>query len=356
MGMNGFQKFGIWLFNIPQRTEYLHSISEDLIKSNKKVEELSKAKASLESQIAKIKAIEVQKKESKSQEEQDNEIAKTLQQEGMQINKERIGNTLSLKSFFNKILRDKKYKDFEIADKNDETSYKFGDILLTTKGFLVMTDSNGKIRSMTTFPRDFIYKPESILSQVKRKRFLTAADKDGEFIPEIDDIIVPQLTYDEETKSYQKSKEIRKSAREIIIDLDTRLRDAKKKNETLEMTTCDLREENRDLKQGNDILRRDNKLKQTAFSEAINQINNSSLEHSEIQRKIVSLTETKTILELENSSLKGIIEKLLNQLEETGSMTQYRRALAIINEVREFERVNPPVQEDKKTPVAKAPQ
>jgi hypothetical protein len=363
MTFNSLQKGVMWLFNINPSREVMHNIDEEQIKESKQYKNLAKKVVTLESQLAHNTVENLQKKESDGKKELEEKIAIDLINQEKELTADEFGRVFSMKQLWWKYFKDKKFRDkFEVADKNDEVSWKFGDWLVSSKGMMIITDINGVPRAISPSIAGLIHNPASIFNQVeKRARLLLARDKNFEYIPGLDDegyvdefeTTVP--IWNEEENKYNESRELTRKARELIIEKDTESRDKSKKIESLEIVVNSLRENNEDLKRANNILLHSNNQNKSAVTEANNTIQSLSLSMTDIQRKISTLTESNVLLEKELMVRDTIIDKLLKKLEETGDMTAFMKAKAIIEESREFDRANAPETENKQVP-AQVPQ
>jgi len=357
MGYNSVQKFLIWMGNIKPVREVVHNLTEEELLKEKGVNEalkrenlnLRKAKATLESQVANKKAEDFEKKEKVNQNETNNQIAKKLKEEEKELNEDKYGKWFSWNKLFKKYFSNKKFREkFEVSDKNIEVSWKFGELMSSTKGFWGITDSNGKLLIVSQDLKGLIHKPESLFNQFKLSRLILSRDKDGDYIQgiddqgDLDDFETEVPSFNEETGEYEKTTSLKLNAREYIIQLQDKLREKDDRNKILEFSMNGLRTDNSMLKRNVDTLLHAGKLGQSMTSEAQSLLCSSSMELSNITKKISALQEKSVIDEKTMAVKDSTISKLLDELENTGDQTAYKRALAHQKEMREFERANPP--------------
>src|SRR4030042_2512259 len=253
--LNIIQKAVSRIFNIKPDREIFHSISEEeYFKSKdankilrKESEILRKKVGSLESQEAGRRARDLEKKEKKEEKKADNEIAKELNKQEKEIDKNKYGRWCSLKNLFLKIYKNeadktKFGKKFEFADKDDSVSWKFGDIILSTKGFIGVKSEEGKLLQVSSDLKGLIYKPGSIFNQVKRGRILLARDKEGNYLENFDeeegfeDEEMSLPTFDEESKQIIFTNSTSKmNVRESYIKLMDKLKEALDRVKRLEI-------------------------------------------------------------------------------------------------------------------------
>ncbi|MBU1027860.1 MAG: hypothetical protein KKF48_02345 [Nanoarchaeota archaeon] len=343
--------------NIKPVREVVHNLTEEELLKEKGVNEalkrenlnLRKAKATLESQVVNKKAEDFEKKEKVNQNETNNQIAKKLKEEEKELNEDKYGKWFSWNKLFKKYFSNKKFREkFEVSDKNIEVSWKFGELMSSTKGFWGITDSNGKLLIVSQDLKGLIHKPESLFNQFKLSRLILSRDKDGDYIQgiddqgDLDDFETEVPSFNEETGEYEKTTSLKLNAREYIIQLQDKLREKDDRNKILEFSMNGLRTDNSMLKRNVDTLLHAGKLGQSMTSEAQSLLCSSSMELSNITKKISALQEKSVIDEKTMAVKDSTISKLLDELENTGDQTAYKRALAHQKEMREFERANPP--------------
>lgn len=364
--MNPFTRFYRWLTNqklTPTEREIVYPLKEELVEKSKLIKVLSMQVNSLEAQLSREKAEKREAKEKIKKEDENRKIADSLFSEKKELDVRRLGRMFSLGAFYRKLykigtskdgklkqinefdLRSKWGKNFQIADRNDETSWIFGDILISEKGLLVMKDAEGNIRIISPDIRRFIYKPESILTQPKRGRILMANDKNGNYIPEIDDtrskiddaeseIFVP--VWNEQKGIYEESEQMRMKARDLVIEKDEQLRETQDKVERQEFTISKLKDEVRDLTRSKVLYESNSKNAQTELSKAIQMTSEMSRESSNMQIKITNLTEYKAYAEAKFSILEETIKNLLEKVKDTGDYTEYRKAQGVFRDAIEM--------------------
>jgi len=340
-----------------KETRILHSLAEEEILKEKginaglvkEVKELRKANASKDSQLAKISAEKLEKKENKKKIDTERKIAETLNQEDKEINKDKYGKWFSWNKFFKKYYSDKKFrKKFSLSDMNGEMSWGFGELLSCQKGYWAISDKQGKRRVISYDLKGLFHHPESIFNQFKMGRFLLAVDKNGDYIDGIDDeedisnleITIPR--FNKETNKFEaQTQELKVNAREYIIKILDEKREDKERIKRLEMTASTLRSDNEDIKRTNEALLCAGKLGKTAQSEAQGLLYGYSMELSDLNKKMSTLQENNVLLEKQVDGLKLVNSKLLSEIENIGDQTSYRKAMAIIKDAREMERANP---------------
>jgi len=358
--MNPISSLFKWLFNKNQKPQKVYrDINEELIEKDKKYKQLARKTASLEGELAREKASKIEKKEEVKKEEVQNEIAKNLSEQSVSMKKEEYGEFFSFKSLFNKLLKNKKFNEkFEISDMNDKVSWKFGDIgIFPNIKSLAVIDKDGNIRCISQFLSGVIHKPESIFNQVKRNRILIATDENGDYIQGIDDETdledyeLPVPVFNEEKNKWEGKTGYKKKAREIIINLQEDIRECKDTIRSDEMSLNILRTENEDLERANEILLHAGKVGKSAVSEAMGMSSSLSMEMVQINMRIASLTENNVHLEKELGVWKNIAKDLQGEIEKLGNESAMIKAMKLMKQAREFERVKPIEEKEEKNNV-----
>jgi hypothetical protein len=264
-----------------------------------------------------------------SEKDREQEVIKDLNEQALLINKNRFGDTMSLTKFFGEIAKNRAFKDsIEITDSDDKEIFgKFGDILVSNKdGSLILTDVYGNPISVGHRINDIIFKPETLFNQIRRKRILAPRDKDLNPIPDIANLEINDVSYDEPTKTWIDTQEFRDTIRNLLIKRDKIIRAKNEKIEILELTQIEQRKKMEDLQRSLNTYK---SLKDTISSEsstASNLVLQTLGKNGEIQRTISQLTELKALNESQISTYKGIIEDLLEKLRSTGNKTLYEQA------------------------------
>ena len=388
--------------------ETRYPIEKELIETNKAYNKLAKKYQTRDAELSEAKA-EIAELKGEGKEERKrkkNEKIRDLIEQQNEIELEKIGETLSLNKFFMMIYgvdlsknefsqRSAFGKEFEFSDRDDKTSWGFGEILLSPeKRLVIATDGEGK--TIAQFPSLFsmFYKPESLPNQIRRGRILLNIDEEGHYVPEFDSedapegyseveigvpafnerrhqsfsqlkIIfekalnshLPKLKEDSEeynelkihsgeilrnidALSYEESENLQDRARNLVIKYSNIINGLMGKLQAYEIMIGKMKTELNSTKRGASVVNSLNKNMQTGFTEAMNMSLTMNLNSSEMQRNVVNLSEAKVLLEQKIIAYTGVIQQLLEKIKEVGDMTEYERMKAIFEDATRFVNAN----------------
>lgn len=344
---NFLQRIGMFIFHIKPSRELMYNVDEELIKKDSIISAQARKLASQDAQLSKISAKESSKKEKQNQEELENEVAVKLSEEENNLNVEKFGKWISWTKAEKEISKNKR---FLVSDKNGESTWSYGGLLFSTKGYMAVRDAKTKkLLNISRTLNGLFHKPESLINNFKIGRILLARDKDGDYLDEfdsegdIDDFETNISSFNQETKQLEKTTELKINARKRIIQQDEEIRDLKDKLKTVEFSLNDMRIRYEDVKRARDRLLYANKLGKTAVSTAQNESYYYSMEFADISRRISNLQEGR-VLDSNIIAVKDkIIEKLLKEIGDSGDQDALKRSMGWMREMREFERANPPI-------------
>ena len=146
MGLNALQRFGAFLFNISREREVLKDVK--VVEENR---ELRAEILNVRGQVGRLRTYIKNKERQKEDYNLKKTISDKLLEEGEKIEKEELGEFVSLNGFFAKLFgvdskkRSKWGIKMELADRNGENSHPYGDMGFTTKGHFIIKDNEGNI-------------------------------------------------------------------------------------------------------------------------------------------------------------------------------------------------------------------
>lgn len=336
--MSFFTNFYRWLFNIP-REIHTFPIKEDLIERDETVRELVKQLQSRDAQLSNISAQNREKALRESEVDINQEAIKELIEQKRRIDEKKYLGSFSWKKFWYKYLNDKKFRgELEICDKDDSIIFgKFGDFVVLPDGRQGITDSEDNLIGYGNTLRHFIWKPESLDNQMKRKRILLSCDKNHLFFPDIEEILLPECTYVNGKIRWAKVSE--KPLKQLIIDREKRIAQDSSYIERLEQTKAELVKKNRVLEREITIARNNKETETTELSKAINLQKQYYKRIGTLQKKIVILTGMKESLDEMRRKLEGINKRLIEKIDEMGAKTKFREVLGTVQSMIEWARL-----------------
>lgn len=305
------------IFGLPpkdKRTHFYKEVDESRTPQEQALRlELATLKAQLSHQSAQKKA--------ETEEEKDKEIEqkviKDLKEQERNINKDRIGETVSLRRL---LQNDNLLKNIDIASYDDKDTFgKFGDILIAKKdGTLIITDENHNPLSRGDEIKDIIFKPDTLANQIKRRRILIPKDSNFNHKIDLENLEVNDVVYDSDTKTWMETDKLKGKVKDLLISRDKkRMRDAEY-IERLELAQVNQKAKIDELSRAISVYKNLKENIGTELSQATNLSMQTISQIGEMQRKITNLTEIKVSYELTNNLKDNMINKLLDKIEEFG--------------------------------------
>lgn len=308
-------------------------IDADLIKENKLIKEQSKKIQALEGQLSRVQANTREKKTEKQEEVYEQKLIEELLDKETEIKRNKYENHFPLKVLYRKLLsmKGKKFANkLELVDKDDKKVFDiFKDFCFLPNGNLAIIGKSGEVWAEGKSVNQIIYKPESFKNQIKRKRILLPYDENYKYVPDFENLLMPQISYDDSDDSYHESEEVMKTVKQMVMERDDEIRDKGEKIEHLEQTIAALRNTLRDSQRAKSVYQNSSEVSQTEVSKALEKSMQFEQKMGEMQMTIVKLQEQKNITEKLKEGLEQINYELLEKQQEMGSKTDLRRAMEL---------------------------
>ena len=161
---------------------------------------------------------------------------------------------------------------------------------------------------------------------------MIAIPYDSEFkpAPNIEEVMVPEVTYDEEKKEYNHSTEYQEPFIDAIIKREELIREKSDEVERLEAVHAKLKRRIDDLERTNRVFNNQQHVVEVELSKAAD----ISMQHiarmSDLHRRMITLQEYNVMNEQMVKGLQEVNEILRKKSEEMGSNTEFRRAHALV--------------------------
>lgn len=228
-----------WLLSRPKKETVYTPLDADVQKQNKA---MAQELAVLKAQIARIKAFEKKEQEAEKDKDEEQEIIRDLNEQKRKIDLEDTGDTISLVKF---ILRAFKLSingqiipkiKIELTDKDDnEVFSQLGDIQISSEsGNLLLVDMHGNPLIQGDSLDSVIWKPATIGNQLKRNRLALPRDKEFNPVLDVEEMMIPDVMYDESSNSWKHTAEYQKKAIDLLISERMKTRSVQLENERLE--------------------------------------------------------------------------------------------------------------------------
>jgi hypothetical protein len=305
---------------------YTH-IDEDLIKRDEIIKSQQQKIASQDIQLAKIAAIEKNKRDDKKDKDLESERNKKLieQKEDLKANKH--GKIIWLGKFYHDLYVKRphyfKKKPMEITDKDDEVVLgEWGDFGIMSGGKLCMKFKDGQLATYGKSLSHVLYKPDAFENMIRRGRFTIPMDKDGNFIEDIEYKEIPEpidAEYDEETGRIKRiiwSKVKTSEVKKVIARLYEEKNYLNQELENRETLVIKLKATLEDVQRTLNTYRLQYDITQTQLSLNLNKFNESDKRIGDLHIQITKLTELKSMYENLLERKDSIIGAMMMKLEK----------------------------------------
>jgi hypothetical protein len=334
-------------FRLRKKKVELLPLDPETIRKDKIIKALTQENQGLKASFSKVLAEKREEKENEIKEDRELILREKLQEEEKLIKEKRYGNSLSLNKFFYAFLNDSKFRDkLEVCSYDDKIAFgKFGQFLILESGDLAITDSNNNILSHGRNLDMVIYKPGSLFNQIKRGRILIPYDTDFNYYPDIDEVEINDVLYDENQKIYKETEVAKRKAKDLLLEKDKELRERYNYTERLENLNINLTKELSDVKNTLKFLKKGEENMRTELSQVMNASSQFNIVSGEMQRKITDLTELKSLYESTISKYENVIKDLLDKIEEAGDKTTFQRAMELVKDTIDYSKTRLPQKE-----------
>lgn len=323
-----FTKFLMWLTNVsPKKDRILTQINPD-IEENKVIKEQAKKIQSLEGQLSEIMAKRREKKVGNINLQEDMNLILELEKKQQEIEKNKYKGAYDLFKLAEKLKSNKKFASkFEIVDKDDNRVFdKFGTIVILKDGKLAIKGKSGEVWSEGYKISDIIFKPETLRNQVRRGRLLMPYDEGYNRILDLENIEMPELSYDEEDGKWNESEERFKKIKEMIIERDKHIQELREDKEHHEQTIADLRNQIKDIDLAKESWKSQAGNSQAELSVALNNAREISQRLGQLDRDLTMAQGQKELADQIKERYEEAMDELLNQMEDEKSKNMLRRA------------------------------
>lgn len=354
------------LFRRKEEVKEVYPLDRELIDKDKIVRALQQEVQSLKAQISRLLAEKKEKEPETKQDVQVTRMIKDVNEQYQDIKEKKFANSFSFNNLFaykfgispRKI--SKQGKEIELTDKDGETEFGiFGDIVALPKGYLGITNHDGKMIVYGRTLNSIVWKPDSLKNHLKRKTIPLAIDSEGHSTPDIETEEISDVIFDEEEPSvdnngnpiiftdengeqkqmkgmYRETEIFRDTLRNHLIRRDNIIAELRNKTELIENANINMKEiianKSREIR----LLTNKSDNIQSNLSQVLGKTMLMDNRFAEMQNSIATLTEVKAHSENMLSRYRNIVENLLNRIEDFGDQTMYDKVRAQMQDDAEF--------------------
>lgn len=322
----------------------VYPLPSEIIKRDKLIEGLTKSNVSKDAQLSNIQAKEKLVKDRGKEFDDEQETIKELLEKKEEMHEEDYGNAFSFGQFYTKLLLGEK-KDYnklpkhekyvaDILDRDMNIIFaKFGDFNVLRNGEIALIDSKGSLILSGEKLNQVLYKPGSIGNQLKRKMIRLPCDEKHRFFPDIEEVRMPECTYNDKTGKIKWAEVSEKPVKQLIIDREQRIAEDSQYIERLEKTKAEVVRTNKKLARENNILKNSNKNIEAELSENVNARKQFENKIGTLQNKLTHLRKMKTLNDGMKEKLMVMNEELMEKIEDLGVKNQFERVLGRVQEM-----------------------
>lgn len=336
------KKFFDWLLSKPKIVK-VSPLDEENIRKDKQIREMAKALKARDAQLAKEQAKKKLIEEKKKDIRKEEELAQELNEQKQEILKEKFEGGSSLMKFYAHYLKSKRFrKRLVIVDREDSKELaRFGDFVTLPGGYFGITDHGGNVLVYGKQLKDIIYKPDSLANQFKIGRIRLPCTKDWVFIPDIEEVEMPEMTMEFAKNGGIKWARVQKSKlKQIIIDRELIMRDYEEQIEHYENSIIGLKRELVDAKRSLRVAINSSEVAQSELSKMTEKVMTFEQRIGDFQMQIINLTQLKTINERMVETLERVHADLLERVEELGVKPESQKILNTLQSTIEWAKRN----------------
>ena len=244
-----FQKLGRYLFNIKEQHTTAYPLSPEQLNANNLLKEAKLKVTTLEAQLAKKSADEKMAIAEEQKKNVEDDMKAALKEQSLEFKQKKYGRTFDFNKFYEAYFKNKKMMEsLEITDKDDTVILgKFGSFRIVGNK-IALYDANKRIVTMGSQLQHVIYKPESLANQIKRGRIAVPLDSEGNYVPDMELELMPEVSWNDDDKKFEVSKHIQKPFIKMLVEKEERILGLSDEIQNLESVNIKLSRQLTDLK------------------------------------------------------------------------------------------------------------
>lgn len=314
-------------------------IDEEHIKADERLKASVQKSQALESQLARILAIEKEKRDKLKEVDKDSQRNKLLKEQKLDLDAHRHGKVIRLGKFYKDVINGRfKKKPIMVTDKNGEVLLgEFGDFVFMEGGKIGIVEKGGDFLSYGKSLHHALYKPDGFENMIRARQIRIPIDKDGNYTEDIEYKELPEpidAEFDEETGQLKRiiwSKVKTSEVKKIIAQKMQTIQDLHGELERQDSVMIKMKQQMDDLNRTLKISKNEAYSSQSELSKNIESFSQMRQRMGELHMKLSNLIETKAMYENLLEKKDAVIEKVLVRLETTGN-TKFDRMNAQIKD------------------------
>ncbi len=317
----------------PKRIVHI-PINPDSVKDSHQIKALAFENAELKGENAKLKDFIAKAKERDQDKNEEENVKAMLNEQKDEIKLKSQGKVMSLKKFYSRYFRDKKFREklgIYSFDRSTRIS-GFGDIGITEDGDFALFDSEGNLVLRMEKLKDMMQSVGALGNDMARGMIPVNLDKEGAYIENIMVYEAPELIQTGNKLRFAKARkrpvyEIIKQMNNQISELHSDLQEAEAMNTELQNKIDKLTSENKVNEEMSETSRAE-------LSHGEQQVTGIDKAFRIIQRDMFNFQNINVIQEDNIRKLESEIEEMRDKAERQGVKLSDERALELIQNIR----------------------
>ena len=323
-------------FFFPQKKLVEVPIDPESIRSHQVVRAVTYENAELKGKVAKLEDYIGKLRESADDKKEEENIKIILNQKKKELELKSQGTVFSLRAFFGKFFRDKKFREslgIYTFDRKERIA-NFGDIAIADNGDFVLLDKNGAMVLRMQRLKDLFQSVGALNVDFSRGAVPIWLDSDGAYIENIMEYEVPEIISTGDKLRFAKAR--KRPVYEIIQGLNDRIMELTNQTEEAEMINIDLQNKIDKLESSSKIHEQLSETSRSELTEKEERIVGIDKTFRTIQKDLVRSQNMNVMLEDEIGYLEVIKRRLKVKAERGEGNTSYDDAIDKIEAAKDL--------------------
>lgn len=320
-----------------------HNLNPDSVKEHHIIRGLSNQVAELQASLAKYASKEFKKKESDEQISGEEKIKEYLHNDKKRLEKQNVQTFFSLKAFFEKYLKDEKFrKNCKITtfDRSHNLG-TFGDLGFVGNQFVILNDKNKKVFGAREL-RDVFQSVGALKNDISALRIPINLDKDGVFIENLMLWEAPEIINEEDGIRYSKARKRR--LYELLAEKNAMIQQKCGELEEAEMTIIKLQDKIDELGIGSKVNEKSGEIARAERVKTAEKISSIEKAWGDTTTELTNLRRISVLQEDEIRSILSELGRLREKAEREGIALKFDEVVAKLDRVKDLFRQRTLVQ------------
>ena len=310
-------------------------LDSESVREHNVIKGLANENAELKGEIGKLTAKFGKLRESEKDKEEDEDVRWELNKQKKELERKVYPKYLSLKSFYYKLLRDKKFKKnigFYSFDRGKKLA-SFGDIGFSSDGDVVLLDDKGEVLMKMRSLNDIFQSVAGLGNDIATYKIPLNVDRTGGYVENIMVWESPELTPSIDGK-FQLTKARKRHLWEYLNELRDKIGGQHQYIEELELTNTELKKDNDGLKVKSRVAEDSSETLREELSENEQSVKGVHRLFRKTERDLSQVRDINIIIEDNLEKLENQVTKLRDEAEREGIKLSDDRAMELIQRIR----------------------